>query len=87
MTDPVSMHLKELDDWEARGLQAMVDLQVGAERRPVSVEGAGTGVGNVAASDGCLRSAEMIDEIMAMGGWHTFHEQSDWRGEYLREKN
>ena len=38
VTDPVSIHLKDLDGWESMVLQLVVDLQVGAERGPLGVE-------------------------------------------------
>ena len=81
------MYLKELDDREVRGLQTVVDLQVGALGDPLSVEFGCAGGGDVTAANGCFRSAEITDEITSKGGWHICHESSDcdWL-EYFREK-
>lgn len=43
VTDPVSIHLKDLDGWEVIALQAVVDLEGGAERGPLIVEDGCTG--------------------------------------------
>ena len=43
VTDPVSIHLKDLDGWESMVVQLVVDLQVGAERGPLGVESRGSG--------------------------------------------
>ena len=37
VTDPVSIHLKDFNVWKTRGLQAVVDLQVGAIRHTLGV--------------------------------------------------
>ena len=87
VTNPVSMHLKELNAREVRGLQTVVDLQIGAVGDPLSVEFGCVGGGDVTAANGCFRSAEITDEITSKGGWHIYHEISDcdWL-DYLREK-
>ena len=43
IVNPVSIHLKDFDVREIIILQAVVDLEVGAEVGPLVVEGAGTG--------------------------------------------
>ena len=87
VTDPVSIHLKDFNDRKSRGLQAVVDLQVGAVGHPLGVEGGCAGGGDVTATNGCLRSAEITDEITAEGGWQSFQECADCGVvEYLRLK-
>ena len=87
VTDPVSIHLKEFDLRETRGLQLVVHMERGAEVSPLVVEGAGAGIGDVSSSDGSLRSAEMTDEITSEGGWHSVQEPCDCSlSVYLRLK-
>ena len=77
VTHPVSIHLKDFNVWKTRGLQAVVDLHFGAVRHPLSVEVRGSVGGDVTATNGCLRRAEITDEITSEGGWQSFQECAD----------
>ena len=71
MTDPVSIHLKDLDIWEDLVLKQVVELQVGAEGGPLGVEGDGPDVGDVAAMYRCLHITYITDERI-YGGVHQW---------------
>ena len=47
VSNPVSIHLKEFDGWEVRGLHLVVHMELGAEGGPLGVELVGAGVGDV----------------------------------------
>ena len=85
MTDPVSIHLKDLDRGQGWVRQEVVHTDLGAEGRPVGVEGLGAAGSDVATANGCLRRAEITEERSAEGGWHICHEPGNW-GEYLEWK-
>ena len=83
----MSIHLKDFNVWKTRGLQAVVDLHFGAVRHPLSVEVRGSVGGDVTATNGCLRRAEITDEITSEGGWQSFQEYANCEVfEYLRSK-
>ena len=87
VSDPMSIHLKDFNVRKSRGSQAVVDLQVGAVGHPLGVKCGCAGGGDVTATNGCLRSAEITDEITAGGGWQSLQECADCVGaEYLRSK-
>lgn len=64
----------------------MIDLYVGLERCPADVECTYVGVGNVTSSNDSLFSAEILDEIIVVGGLHTIQKQSNCEGWDLRVK-
>ena len=86
MTNPVSIHLKELDGWCVRVLKPVVHLEVGAEGCPLFVEVLCARIGNVTPSDRCPRSAEITDEVTSLGGRQVVQEEGDCMGLYFREK-
>ena len=86
VTNPVSIHLKELDGWCVRLLKPVVHMEVGAEGCPLLAEVAGVRIGKVIPSDLCPRSAEITDEVTSFGGRQVAQEEGDCIGLYLREK-
>ena len=82
MTDPVFIGLKGIARGKDIVLKQVVDLQVGEEGVPLGVEGDSPSIGNVAATYGCLRSAEITDERTLVGMWHVVQEPGDC-GEYF----
>ena len=82
LTDPVSIHLKNLDRGEDPNLKQVVNLQVEAEGGPLGVEGDNPAVCDVAATYGCLCSADITDERTLVRGWHMVQEPGDC-GEYF----
>ena len=52
----------------------MFDLQVVVESIPLGLEGDSPAVGDVAATYGCLRSAEITYESTLVGGCHMVQE-------------
>ena len=83
--DPVTEHLKDLDHWVGRAIEPMADAVVGAERLPVGILSLCPFVRNVPPPDGSLRSAEITEETISVGGWQTVQEPADC-GEYREEK-
>ena len=59
MTNPVAVHLKDLDRGGIRVFYQVVKLKVGEECGPLGVEGDGTYVGDVAATHVCLSNVEI----------------------------
>ena len=86
MTNPVAVHLKDLDRGDVWVFNQVVELQVGAEGGLLGVEGGGTAVGDVATAHGCLCSAEITEESISVGGWYMAQEPGDC-GEYLERKS
>ena len=70
VADPVSMHLKDIDIRDDLVLKHVVNLQIGAEGGPLGVEGDSLAFGNVTATYGFLRSAEITDEKTSVGRWN-----------------
>ena len=64
----MAINLKDLYRGNIQVLEKVVELQVGAEVGPLGVEGDGTAVGDVAATRGCLRSADITEERTSVGG-------------------
>ena len=52
MTDPVSIHLKDMDSGKDLVLKQVVKLEAGVEGGPLGVEGDGPAIGDVAATYG-----------------------------------
>ena len=86
MTNPVSIHLKELDGWCVRFLKPVVHLEVGVEGCLLFVEVAFARIVNVTPSDHCPRSSEITDEVTSLGGRQAVQEEGDCSGLYFREK-
>ena len=86
VTNPVAVHLKDLDRGDVWVFNQVVELQVGAEGGLLGVEGGGTAVGDVATAHGCLCSAEITEERISVGGWYMAQEPGDC-GEYLERKS
>ena len=84
VTNLVVMQLKYLDRWEFWFLKQVVELQVGAEGGPLGVEGDGLDAGDVAAAHCCLRSTDITEERISVGGWYMVQEPGDC-GEYLEQ--
>ena len=53
--DLVSVHLKDLDSGDIRVLDQVVQMEVGAEGEPMSIEGGYAAVGYMKSSYGCLQ--------------------------------
>ena len=85
VTDPVSIHLKDLDIEEYLFLNQVVDLQVRSEGGLLGVEGKSPSVENVSNAYSCLRSTEITDERTSVGRWHMVQKPGDC-GEYLTER-
>ena len=64
----------------------MVNLQVGAEGGPLGVEGDNPAVCDVAATYGCLCSADITEKITFVGRWNMVQEPGDC-GEYLEQNS
>ena len=77
MTDPVSIHLKDIDIGEDLFLKQVVDLQVRPEGGPLGLEGESPAVGNVTTTYGCLCSTDITDERTSVGGWRMVQEIGD----------
>ena len=84
VTDPVSIHLKDIDRGEDLVLKKVVDLQVRTEGGTVGVESDSLPVGDVNAVYGCLSSAEITDKRILVGGWHMIQEHGDC-GKYFEK--
>ena len=84
MTNPVNVHLTDLDIGEVQVFKQMVELQVGAKGGPMGVDGDGLAVGDVASTYGCLRSTDITKESTSVGGWHIVQETGDCGG-YLEQ--
>ena len=86
MTNPVSIHLKEIDGWCVRVWKPVVDLEVGTGGYPSLGEVAGARVGNLIPSDRCPHSAEITDKVTSFDWRQVVHEEGDCSILYLREK-
>ena len=86
MTNPVAVHLKDLDRGGIRVFYQVVKLKVGAECGPLGVEGDGLDAGDVAAAHCCLRSTDITEERTSVGGWYMVQEPGDC-GEYLEQNS
>ena len=85
MTDPVYIHLKNINRDEDIVLKQVVDLQVGADGGPLGVEDEGLDVGDVADAYRCLSNAEITDERISVGGRHMV-QGPGYCGEYYERK-
>ena len=74
VTRPDAVHLKDLDHWDGRVIQEVVEAQVGGIRLPEAVLCDGPLVGHIATADGLLRNTEITEETSSEGGWHAFQE-------------
>ena len=68
MTEPVTKHLKYLDNGVLWVLKHVVHLHFGAEGHPVTILIGSRFTGYMPTSNGCLRSAEITEETMLEGG-------------------
>ena len=73
LTEPVTIHLKDLCHWEGRIIEPMFDLHRGAEFSEFSVKEGGAVVGNISSPDILLCSTEITHEVISIGGWHSVH--------------
>ena len=79
--DPVSKHLKGLDNGVLRVFKNVVHLHFGSEGYPVIIFIGGITTGDMPTSNGCVRSAEITKETISEGGWQTCHIPGDcWVG-------
>ena len=86
VTDPVTIHLKDLCHWEVRIIEPMLDLHRGAELSKLVVQEGGVVVGNVTSPDILLRSTEITHEVIYKGRQHSVHESADSDGRYFDRK-
>ena len=86
VTDPMTIHLKDICDWEGRIIERILDLQGGKEFSELVVEEGGAVVGNIASPDILLRSTEITHEVISVGRWHSVHEPADCDGRYFYQK-
>ena len=64
----------------------MLDLHRGKEFLEMVVEEGGAVVGNVASPDILLRSTEITNEVISVGGWHSVHKPADCDGQFFDRK-
>ena len=83
MTDPMTIHFKDLCHWEGRIIDPMLDLHCGAEFSKLVVQEGGAVVGNVSIPDILLRNTEITHEVISKGGRHSVHEPADCDGRYF----
>ena len=83
MTDPVTIHLKDLCHWEGRIIEPMLDLHCGAEFSKLVVEEGGAVVSNIASPDIFLCSMEITHEVISTGGCHSVHKPADCDRQYF----
>ena len=81
MTDPVTKHLKDLDNKVLRVLKHEVHLHFGAEGHAVAILLGSLFTGYMPTSNGCLRSTEIIEETILEGGWQAYNVLRDCWGE------
>ena len=86
VTDLVTTHLKDLCHWHDRIIKPMLDLHRGKEFLEMVVEEGGAVVGNVASPDILLRSTEITNEVISVGGWHSVHKPADCDGQFFDRK-
>ena len=86
VTDPVTIHLKDICHWDGRIIKPMLDLHCGAEFSKLVIEEGGAVVRNVASPDILLRSTDITHEVISKGGWHSVHEPADCDGRYFDQK-
>ena len=86
MTDPVTIHLKNLCHWEGRIIKPMLDLHRVAEFSELFVEEGVAVVGNIVSPDILLRCTEITHEVISVGGWHSVHKTADCDGRYFNQK-
>ena len=77
VTEPVSVHLKDLDIGYIRVLKQVVHMEVGVEGIPPAIQGNGEAVVDLTALYGCLQRADMPNKRTYMGGWHICHKPGD----------
>ena len=80
VSNPDSIHLKDLDHWKGRVIHEVVDTDVGAEGAPDLILLGGPLVGDIATTDGFLRNTKIMEETMSEGGWYVFQEPGDCWG-------
>ena len=68
VTDPATIHLKDIYHWEGRIIDPMLDLHRDAEFLELVVEEGSAVVGNIASPDILLRSTEITHEVISVGG-------------------
>ena len=81
MTDPVTKHLKDLDNGVLRVFNHEVHLHLGAEGHPVNIIIGSLFTGYMPTSNGCLHSAEITEETISEGGWQVCHVPGDCWGD------
>ena len=64
MTEPVTKHLKYLDNGVLWVLKHVVHLHFGAEGHPVTILLGSIFIGDMTTSNGCLCSAEITEETI-----------------------
>ena len=81
MTDPVTKHLKDLNNWVLRVFKHVVHLHFGAEGHPVNILLVSLFTGYMPTSNGCLRSAKITEGTISEGEWKAGHIPGDcWGG-------
>ena len=86
VTDPVTIHLKDLCHWEGRIIEQIINLHRGAELSELVVEEGGAVFVNIASPDIVLRSMEITHEVISVGGWHSVHEPTECDGRHFDRK-
>ena len=86
VTDPVTIHLKDICHWEGRIIEPMIDIHRGVEFLELVAEEGDAVVGNIAISDILLPSTEITHEVISVGRWHSVHEPADCNGRYFDQK-
>ena len=86
VTDPVTIHLKDICHWEGRIIEPMLNLHYGAEFLELVVEEGGAVVGNIASSDILLRSTEITHEVISIGRRNSVYETADCVRRYFNQK-
>ena len=66
--DPISVRLKDINQWEVKFIKEVFDSYIGAERTTIVLLGRCSTIGYISVSDSRLRKADITKEITSVCG-------------------
>ena len=79
--DPISVRLKDINQWEVKVIEEVVNAEIGAEGTRIVVLGDCPLIVGIVVSDRCLGKTDITEEISSVGRCQAFQEPANCTSE------
>ena len=81
MKDPVAIHLQDINQWQIKFIQEVINANIDAEVTPLVILRNCPLIGDISISESRLHKKEINKVISYLGGKHVVQEPDNWDGE------